>query len=172
MSDGASDTVEITEGWKPGALGFIISEHGCYYAREWRFGRYFEAKVAAELGVFMGRYDADRGDRLFLAFVNGQVVGSLVLDLHHPDAQGREARLRWFILADAARGRGAGTALMQAAMAHLDACQIACTLGTFAGLDAARSLYERHDFTLAHEVEAASWGVVVREQLFRRPVQA
>jgi hypothetical protein len=41
-----------------------------------------------------------------------------------------------------------------------------CYLTTFAGLDAARRLYEQAGFTLTHEEEADSWGTKVREQLF------
>ncbi len=47
-------------GHVPGAIGRIVELHGRYYAREWRFGRYFEAKVASELGEFLARFDASR----------------------------------------------------------------------------------------------------------------
>ena len=42
-------------------------------------------------------------------------------------------------------------------------------LTTFAGLDAARALYERHGFRLVEEGEDTTWGVKVTEQLFERP---
>lgn len=158
--------VTLVEGWRPGALGFLVGEHGRYYAREWLFGVYFEAKVAAGLGEFAARYQPDR-DRLFFAMAGDAFLGGLAIDGHYPDHQG-EARLRWFILSDAARGRGVGSLLMAAAMAHVDSLGCACTLGTFAGLDAARALYEKHGFALVSEAEAATWGVPVREQEFRR----
>ena len=31
----------------PGSIGRLVELHGRYYARDWRFGRYFEAKVAS-----------------------------------------------------------------------------------------------------------------------------
>lgn len=158
----------LVEGWRPGALGFIIGEHGRLYARDWGFGVFFEAKVASELGAFMARFEAGR-DRLFLAIdAQERPLGSLVLDLSDPDAAESTAHLRWFILADAARGQGVGGRLMQAAMAHCDALGVACWLTTFAGLDAARHLYERHGFQLMREMEAESWGRRVPEQLFER----
>ena len=42
-------------------------------------------------------------------------------------------------------------------------------LTTFAGLDAARALYEWHGFTLVSESDNDQWQGGVREQLFRRP---
>ncbi|MCA3600011.1 MAG: GNAT family N-acetyltransferase [Methylobacterium sp.] len=161
----------IVEGWRPGALGFIIGEHGQYYARHWGFGAFFEARVAAGLAEFTGRM-APSTDRFFLAVDDAErILGSLVLDLTDPAQPSGEAHLRWFILSDRARGQGLGEKLMANAMAHCDALSRACWLTTFAGLDAARALYERHGFSLEREAEAASWGVTVREQLFRRPAR-
>jgi ribosomal protein S18 acetylase RimI-like enzyme len=158
----------IAEGWRPGAFGFVIGEHGAYYARHWGFGAFFEARVAAGLAEFAGRMEPS-ADRLFLAIDEvDRILGSLVLDLSDPNLAPGDAHLRWFILAEAARGQGLGEKLMAAAMAHCDAQARACWLTTFAGLDAARALYERHGFSLESEAEAASWGIPVREQLFRR----
>ncbi len=161
----------LVEGWRPGALGFIIGEHGQYYARHWGFGAFFEAKVAAGLAEFTGRMEPST-DRFFLTVDDAErILGSLVLDLTDPAQPEGEAHLRWFILSDRARGQGLGEKLMANAMAHCDALSRACWLTTFAGLDAARALYERHGFSLEREAEAASWGVTVREQLFRRPAR-
>ncbi len=161
----------IVEGWRPGALGFIIGEHGQYYARHWGFGAYFEAKVAAGLAEFTGRMELST-DRFFFALDDkGQILGSLILDLTDPAQPEGEVHLRWFILSEAARGQGLGDKLMLHAMAHCDSHARACWLTTFAGLDAARALYERHGFVLTREEEAASWGTAVQEQLFRRPAR-
>jgi hypothetical protein len=40
-------------------------------------------------------------------------------------------------------------------------------LTTFAGLDAARALYERHGFVLAEERTERTWGEPVTEQKFQ-----
>jgi hypothetical protein len=39
---------------------------------------------------------------------------------------------------------------------------------TFKGLDAARHLYEKHGFSLVHEVPGTQWGTEVIEQEFVR----
>ena len=45
-------------------------------------------------------------------------------------------------------------------------------LTTFAGLDAARALYERHGFVLTAERDVDQWSGGVREQVFERRVMA
>lgn len=156
----------IERGWRPGLVGAVVRAHGEYYAREWKFGAFFEAKVAAEMGAFVGRYGAR--DALFSAWEGEIFLGALTIDGGDPALAADEAHLRWFIMADAARGQGIGRQLMQTAMAFLREQGFAtCYLTTFAGLDAARRLYDAAGFTLESEAEAQSWGTQVREQLFR-----
>ena len=155
----------IRRGWQPGLVGEVIRAHGTYYARDWNFPAYFEAKVAREMGEFLTRL-ADR-DALLSAWDGATFLGSLTIDGTDPALDPGQAHLRWFIMTDAARGRGIGRQLVQAGMDHLRAHDFAsCYLTTFAGLDAARRLYEQAGFTLAQEEEAQSWGTTVREQLF------
>ena len=155
----------IQNGWRPGLVGEIIRAHGAYYARDWHFPAFFEAKVAREMGEFLARL-ADR-DALLSAWDNETFLGALTIDGTDPALEPNQAHLRWFIMTDAARGRGIGRQLVQAGMDHLRRHDFAsCYLTTFAGLDAARRLYEQAGFTLTHEEEADSWGTKVREQLF------
>ena len=158
------DSVEIREGWLPGALGRVVELHGAYYAAHWGFGAFFEAKVARELAEFIGRYDADR-DRFWTASVGGRVEGSITID--GVDAAREGAHLRWFIVSDALRGRGAGHRLMDAAV---DFCRKQryprIRLWTFAGLHAARHLYEQAGFALVEERRGSQWGTEVAEQRF------
>lgn len=155
----------IRHGWQPGLVGEVVRAHGTYYAREWNFPAFFEAKVAREMGEFVARL-ADR-DLLLSAWDGELFLGSLTIDGTDPALDPGQAHLRWFIMTDAARGRGLGRQLVQAGMDHLRAHGFAsCYLTTFAGLDAARRLYEAAGFTLTHEEEAESWGTKVREQLF------
>ncbi len=164
-----ADRPVIVEGWRPGALGFIIGEHGRYYAEHWGFGSFFEAGVASELGAFQRRYDPSR-DLLLLAVVDGTILASLVIDGHDPTSPPGHAHLRFFIISETARGLGLGESMLRRALSHVDRIGAPCWLTTFAGLDAARHLYQRHGFRLEAESDAASWGVTVREQLFRRPL--
>jgi RimJ/RimL family protein N-acetyltransferase len=152
----------ISEAPVPGCLARIIALHADWYARHWGFGLPFEAKVAAELGEFaqaLPHPDA----RLFLALDHAsEVVGAIALD-------GRDrpvARIRWFIVAEGARG-GLGRRLLAAALDFAGKRGFAAVwLTTFAGLDAARRLYERAGFRLVAEARDTSWGVRVAEQRF------
>lgn len=142
----------------------LVEMHAAYYRRDWGFGDYFRDKVAADLGEFVGALpQADCG--LWFARRDAATIGSIAIDGRAAPKCG--AHLRWFILGDAARGTGAGARLIDTA---LDFCRArnfeSVYLWTFAGLDAARSLYERRGFRLAEEVDAETWGVRVREQRF------
>jgi GNAT superfamily N-acetyltransferase len=150
-------------GYVPGAIGRIVELHGRYYARDWRFGRDFEAKVANELGELLARFDLAR-DGFWIATEGEEIAGGIAIDgLAEPGA----ARLRFFIVDDGHRGAGLGKQLMRAA---LDFCRSAghrrVFLTTFGGLDAARTLYERNGFVLTAERIDRTWGVEVTEQRF------
>ena len=160
---------EITHGWSPGLVGEVVRAHAVYYARQWRFGAPFETKVAREMAEFVDRYSPDR-DRIFRANRDGGFLGSLTIDGGDPALRPGEAHLRWFIVTDEARGLGLGRRLMGAATAFLDAAGYeSCYLTTFAGLDAARRLYEASGFRLVHEAASTTWGTEVVEQRFERP---
>jgi len=151
------------DGYRPGALAAVIGLHMAYYGREWGFGRPFEAKLAAEMGAFLARYDAERD--LFLAAYDaaGSLVGSVVVDAEAAEG----AHLRWYIVAGHARGAGLGRALLERAVAHCAERRYRrIYLTTFAGLDAARHLYESLGFTLCDESDTDPWQGGVGEQRF------
>ncbi|MEM8551123.1 MAG: GNAT family N-acetyltransferase [Pseudomonadota bacterium] len=159
----------VYAGCRPGVAGEIVRLHALYYAREWGFGAPFQAMVANELSAFLAAYDPH--DDLFLnAFDRDTLLGSITID--RTVTGGGGAHLRWFIVSEAARGRGIGSTLMARAMAFCDARGVArCWLTTFAGLDPARRLYERHGFRLTKEQGADRWQGGVREQLFERIIK-
>ncbi len=160
--------VEIC-GYVPGALGRITELHAVYYHRHWGFDLYFESLVATELAEFLRRMDAAQ-DGFWLARISDRIVGSVAIDGGPPaGGTGKEegARLRWFILDPEYQGLGVGKRLMEEAMAFCArAGHRRVFLWTFAGLDAARALYERHGFTLCREHEDSQWGRPVTEQMF------
>lgn len=166
----AGNSLEICA-YVPGALGRVTQLHGEYYHGHWGFDLYFESLVAVELAGFLGRMHPAR-DGFWLARVDGVIAGSISVDgsLAADDAGGGEgARLRWFILDPAYHGRGIGGRLMEEAMAFCDRAGFARVfLWTFAGLDAARALYEQSGFKLCREHEDDRWGKPVTEQLFER----
>ncbi len=151
-------------GYLPGCIGRIAELHATYYAREVGFGVPFEAKVAAELAEFCVRYDS-RCDGLWLAIDSGRSVGSVAIDASAAREHG--AHLRWFIVADEARGQGVGSRLLDAAIAFCRAQGYGkVVLWTFDELHAARHLYEKHGFRLEHTQRGSQWGKEVNEQRF------
>ena len=154
-------------GYRPGVVADIVGHHARYYAREFGFGARFETLVASELAAFVIAHDPD--EDLFLNAVAGEVFcGSIVID-HTVSARRQGARLRWFIVSDAARGTGLGRALMERAIAFCDArAYTPVTLTTFRGLDAARHLYEAFGFKLVQEDPIDRWHGGVGEQTFSR----
>ncbi|MEO1687568.1 MAG: GNAT family N-acetyltransferase [Pseudomonadota bacterium] len=160
--------IEIARGYRPALIGEIAAAHARWYAAHWGFGLAFEAKVAAGLAEYMSRAGDD--DLTLSAWEGETFAGSLIVDAHDPACRAGEAHLRWFIAVKP--GAGLGKRLMGEATAWLDARGLACFLDTFAGLDAARRLYEAHGFALAREASDRTWGVTVTEQRFERPSAA
>jgi RimJ/RimL family protein N-acetyltransferase len=156
--------ISLNRGYMPGCIGRICELHARYYSSLVGFGLPFESKVARELAEFCSRYD-DQRDGLWLAISGGQVHGSIAIDGLHASEEG--AHLRWFIISDEIRGGGAGADLLSGAM---DFCKTRSYqrvyLWTFAGLNAARHLYEKFGFRLVHQQRGAQWGVEVDEQRF------
>jgi GNAT superfamily N-acetyltransferase len=154
--------------WAAGVVGEVVRAHAVFYAREWCFGPSFEAKVAREMGGFLGRYDPARDRLLRAEAAGGRFLGSLTVDGGDPGGEaGDAAHLRWFIVAEDARGRGVGGALLRAGLGFAArAGYRSCFLDTFAGLHAARRLYEGAGFALERQGAAESWGGRVSEQRF------
>jgi GNAT superfamily N-acetyltransferase len=158
--------MSIESGYAIGCIGRITELHADFYSKLVGFDLPFEAKVARELAQFCENLDAKR-DGLWLATMNGIVHGSIVIDGSQADTDG--AHLRWFITSDALRGQGMGSKLITQALDFCDAKGYKRVyLWTFDGLGAARHLYEKHGFQLAHEQVGTMWGGEVREQRFIR----
>jgi|JI10StandDraft_1071094.scaffolds.fasta_scaffold68946_3 GNAT superfamily N-acetyltransferase len=161
--------IPIVEGPVPGCIGRITQLHAAYYARHAGFGTAFEATVARELAAFCEAFVPGR-DGLWTVG-SPQIEAALALDGSQAATQG--AHLRWFIVSDTLRGQGVGRALLARALAFADARGHASTcLWTFAGLAAARHLYEDAGFRLDREGPGDRWGRTVTEQRFVRPAGA
>jgi GNAT superfamily N-acetyltransferase len=142
------DAIDIT-GYVPGVLGWATHRQATYYHTHWGLGLYFEVRVATELADLLSRLDPVH-DGVWVAHLNGEIVGTIFIDGHEASTQG--ARLRWFFIDPRYQGLGIGNRLMQEAMTF---CQQAgfrrVYLTTFAGLNTARHLYEKFGFKLCHE---------------------
>ena len=157
-------------GYRPGALADIVGLHARYYAKHWKFGLPFETRVGMELAEYLSRHD-DQRDLFLAAYGEDGAVGSVIVDASADNPRG--AHLRWFIVAEEMQGRGLGAELLGRAVNFCDERGYeSIWLSTFAGLDAARGLYERHGFVLTGEAEIDKWGGNVQEQIFvrRRPM--
>ena len=137
--------------------------HGEYYSLEWGLGADFEAQVASGIADFFER-KGEHAQTAWFALVDDRIEGAIFLD----DVSG-DMRLRWFILSENTKGQGVGRLLMQAAMGYCDERDLnRVYLTTFAGLDAARYLYESFGFRLVTEGVDHTWGKPMPEQLFER----
>lgn len=161
-----AEPVRIVFGYRPGLAARVTEMHALYYFRGWGFGRRFESVVASGLAEFCDRLDHS-ANQIWAAVQNGRVVGSVAVD--GEDLGEGRAHLRWFMVDDGLRGGGVGRLLLRTALDFIDGAGFAETaLWTFAGLDAARHLYEANGFILAEERNGDQWGGEVTEQKFVR----
>lgn len=150
MSIDNMSAIEIKAGYVPGAIGRVAELHGTYYHQHWNFGLFFEAKVATGLSEFLSRYDTTR-DGFWTVSVRGRVEGAIAIDGIH--AEGEGAHLRYFIVSEVLRGQGMGNQLINTAIEFCRSCGYPRVyLDTFAGLEAARHLYEKMGFVLVEEL--------------------
>lgn len=155
---------KLTQGYSAGAIGRIVELHAVYYSEKWGFEEFFEAKVATELSEFVCNYDEAK-DRIFQLSVNGVIEGSISID--GSSEKENVAHLRWFIVSDNLKGKGAGNHLMKRAMQFcVQNSYDSVYLWTFQGLGPARHLYEKYHFKLTKERSGKQWGTVVTEQRF------
>ncbi|WP_200944724.1 MULTISPECIES: helix-turn-helix domain-containing GNAT family N-acetyltransferase [unclassified Aureimonas] len=164
--DAGQAPVEIQSGYRTGLIAQITQMHAQYYANASGFGRSFESVVAGGLAAFCDRLDHPV-NAIWVAMRGPSIVGSVAID--GEDLGPGIAHLRWFIVDDGMRGSGIGKALLAAALGHADREGYAEThLWTFAGLDAARRLYEANGFTCVEQRSGRQWGSEVLEQRFAR----
>ncbi len=155
-------------GYLPGAIGRIAELHARYYAANWDFGLFFEAKVATELSDFLLRLDSET-DGFWVLTDGDRIQGSIVID--GSDVSTKGAHLRWFIVAPRFQGMGHGNGLIRRAMEFCrDKGYRRVYLWTFDGLAPARHLYEKHGFRLSEQSPGTGWGKTVTEQKFERRI--
>jgi GNAT superfamily N-acetyltransferase len=151
-------------GYIPGSIGRITELHATYYKQHWDFDLFFESKVAMELSEFLNRFNSVH-DGFWLAMIAEKIVGGVAIDGSEAKTSG--ARLRWFIVDSEYQGRGVGQRLLKEAIAFCTRANTRCVyLHSFAGLDAARHVYEKFGFMLREEKQDKTWGRVVTEQTF------
>lgn len=156
------DHITIRTEIRPGDLGYVIHRHGALYAKEYNYGVGFEMYVARGLAEFYQSYDPEK-DRVWICEHDHKMIGFLLL-MHRENST---AQLRYFYLEEEYRGIGLGKKLMELYMEFYTSCGYTSSyLWTTDDLHPAISLYTRHGFTLAEEVETASFGRKLRERKY------
>lgn len=164
MSDEA-DAIRYA-GYVPGVLGAFVALQARWYAKHWDFDAVYEAKIAGDAAAFLTRLDPAR-DAILSAWLGERPIGAISVDGSEDD--GPLSHLRWFVVDEAARGRGVGRALLDKAVAFArDSGAAGLYLTTFDGLKAARALYDAAGFEVVHEAWDTTWGKRVLEQRMER----
>ena len=161
-----TNEIKISTGYRDELIGSVTALHSRVYSEIAGFGAHFEAMAATNFANFINRLDYD-GNETWYAERDGAIVASISIDGQTKgDSRGY---LRWFIVDPAYQSEGLGGKMMELAMEFCDAQGFEeVHLDTFAGLDAARKLYEKHGFELALEEPGRNYGEEVLEQKFIR----
>jgi GNAT superfamily N-acetyltransferase len=160
---------ETVIGYTPGVIGRVSDLHAKYYSAHWNFGHFFEVKVASELSSFIANYDASK-DRIWSLSADDSIEGSITID--GSSEKENIAHLRWFIISDRLRGKGAGNYLVEQAVSFCREARFKkAYLWTFEGLAPARHLYEKFGFKLVEEHAGRQWGATVNEQRFELEIR-
>jgi GNAT superfamily N-acetyltransferase len=156
-------SIELRHEIHPGDLGRVVQLHGEVYAGEYGFNHQFEAYVAYTLGEFASD-QVSAGGRLWLAEIDGRLVGSIGIVLRDHD----QAQLRWLIVHPNVRGRGLGRRLVAETISYCrDAGCRWIYLWTVSPLVEAARLYLAHGFRLTEETEVRRmWGSMLAEQRY------
>jgi ribosomal protein S18 acetylase RimI-like enzyme len=142
----------------------IARMHGRIYAAEYDLAGSFEPDVARELARAMERGWPRRGG-VWIAELGGEVAGTLAL-IHEDE---RTARIRWFLLDRALRGRGLGRQLLEELIAEADATGYELIrLETFSELTAAARLYRSFGFDVVRSHHDDRWGRRLLHQEYER----
>jgi GNAT superfamily N-acetyltransferase len=147
--------VQIRAGSGSEDLNSVVRLHREVYEGEYGLDPSFASDVATQLAELHRRGWPGPGEGLWLAELEGRVVGSITLY----DVGGGRGRLGDLVLTPEARGSGAGRRLVEHV---LDAARAApyerLELFTFGDLTAAGSLYRSVGFEKVSDEHTVRWG--------------
>jgi DNA-binding MarR family transcriptional regulator/GNAT superfamily N-acetyltransferase len=158
----------VLRGLRHGDLGWVVMRNAQLYAAEYDWDASYEALVARIVADFASAHDPAR-EAAWIAEVDGRPAGC-VFCVRQDDAT---AKLRLLLVEPSARGTGIGGALVDECVRFARAAGYReLTLWTNDPLSAARRVYERAGFTLAHEDEPGpAFGHVMRAQTWTKPLR-
>ena len=138
----------------PGDLGWIIQQHGQFYAQLFGWDQTFEGLVAGIVAEFTKNFDPEF-ERCWIAEREGGAIGSVCLVRESDDT----ARLRLLYVHESARGLGIGQRLVTETIKFArDTGYKKIVLWTNRVLLSARHIYESAGFVLIHEENKQSFG--------------
>jgi DNA-binding MarR family transcriptional regulator/GNAT superfamily N-acetyltransferase len=138
----------------PGDLGWVVSQHGELYAREYGFDAEFEALVAEIAARYLREFDP-RWEKGWIAEVDGERAGSVFVVRQSPTV----AKLRLLILRPEARGLGLGGRLTDECIAFArERGYRKMVLWTQSILVAARAIYQSRGFELRKSEPTRAFG--------------
>jgi GNAT superfamily N-acetyltransferase len=153
---------EIRRELKPGDLGYLIYLHGSLYAKENKYDQTFEAYVAHGLVEFVKAFNPYR-DRIWLAEVEGRIVGSIAI----VRSTKLEAQLRWYLVHPDYRGKGLGKILIQEALNFCkDRKYNSVFLWTTSELTTAANIYTQAGFKKKEVKSHNVWGKFLAEEKY------
>ena len=159
-----AEPVTIRRALREGDPEAITRMHGRIYAAEYGLGGSFEPDVARELGRAVHRGWPERGG-VWIVEHEDEIAGTLALI----EEDEQSARIRWFLLDCALRGRGLGRLLLGELVAEADAAgHGVIRLATFSELHAAARLYRSFGFEVVGSHYDDRWGRVLLHQDYER----
>ncbi|OLN96316.1 putative HTH-type DNA-binding domain-containing acetyltransferase YbfA [Colletotrichum chlorophyti] len=154
-ADIASKSIKIRT-HRPGDMGYITYRHGEIYSQEQGYGLLFEAMVARITADFLFNYDPT-AERCWIAEREEKFLGCIML-VKDRDTAG-SAKLRCFLVEEAARGSGLGTELVRLCVAFArEVGYERIGLKTDKFLGSARRLYTKAGFVLVNAEDHEDWG--------------
>ena len=148
--------------YMPGDVAHIIERHRALYLAEYDLGGTFADYVDRYMRAFESDNNPAR-EKLWVLECQGRFAGSIAI----VDAGEGSAQLRWFLVEPDMRGRGAGTALVEEALAF---CRRAgytrVFLWTLSILDSALYIYKKQGFILTQETFNNEWREGLTEECY------
>ncbi|KAM0322896.1 hypothetical protein ACHAQA_009238 [Verticillium albo-atrum] len=163
----SAPALRILPGYRPGFLARCLDMHMTYYHDITGWGLAFETTLARDFGDILTRLDANPASQVWSALgPDDRILGTVLLDADAGAKSGaqdgaslnRVAQLRGFIVDPAARGLGAGRAMLEAVMAHVRAVGVEeVVLYTMGSLETAVHLYRSAGFVVESVHEQVVW---------------
>jgi ribosomal protein S18 acetylase RimI-like enzyme len=145
--------IRSVDDYPAGLIGTVSALFGRTIAASHGVDWTLDAMIAEEQSKFFRQFDPDR-DRVWVAMENNSPRGALTIEGPRPENGRDAARLRFFILDDAVRGKGLGRSMMDEAMRYCrERGYRRVFLTTLPGLDAAMHLYKTYGFLQIGENE-------------------